>query len=128
MHRLVGVLIGTAFALAVIAGMAKLNLSLFPWPDFNWHSPQAWGDTIAVAPATARAMIAGSWAIAALVGGLIAVSITKWAGAGWVVTVLLALAGGITALVVPQPLWMAVASVVAPLAAGLVVSGASGAA
>ena len=128
MQRLVGVLIGTIIALAVIAGMARLNLALFPWPDFNWHSPQAWGDTIAVAPQTACAMIAGSWAIATLVGGLIAVSITRWTAAGWVVTVLLALAGGITALVVPQPLWMAIAAIVAPLAAGLVVSGASGAA
>ena len=125
MQRLLGVLVGTIVALAVIAGMAKLNLSLFPWPDFDWHSPQAWGDSIAVIPTTARALIAGSWAIATLMGGLIAVRITGSAGTGWIVSVLLALAGGATALLVPQPLWMQIAALVAPLVAGLVVSGAA---
>ena len=128
MHRPVGVLFGTVLGLAVIAGMAKLNLIFFTWPDFDWRSPQAWGDTIAVAPMTARAMIAGSWAIATLAGGLIAVRIANWASAGWVVTGLLALTGAVTGLLVPQPLWMQIAAIVAPLLAGLVVSGASGAA
>ena len=34
MRKLLGVLFGTALGLAAIAGMAKLNLYLFPWPDF----------------------------------------------------------------------------------------------
>ncbi|MEZ0242765.1 MAG: hypothetical protein ACAH11_05280 [Sphingomonas sp.] len=128
MRRLLGVLIGTAIGLGVLAGMAKLNLYLFPWPDFAWRSPQAWGDAIPAEPTTALAMLAGSWAIATLAGGLIAVRAADWAGAGWIVTLLLALAGGASILFVPQPLWMQVAAVAAPLLAGLVVSGASGAA
>jgi hypothetical protein len=128
MQRLLGVLIGAAIGLGVIAGMAKLNLTLFAWPDFDWRSPQAWGDAIAVAPATALAMIAGGWAIGTLAGGLIAVRAADWAAAGWIVTLLLVLAGAVAALLVPQPLWMQIAAVVAPLMDGLVVSGASGAA
>ena len=128
MRRLLGVLIGTAIGLGVVAGMAKLNLMLFPWSDFDWRSAQAWGDAIADEPTTALAMIAGGWAIGTLVGGLIAVRAAEWAAAGWIVTGLLALAGALTAVFVPQPLWMQLAALLAPLAAGLVVSGASGAA
>lgn len=128
MRKLLGVLFGTAIGLAAVAGLAKLNLILFPWPDFDWRSPQAWGDAIAAEPTTALAMIAGSWAVATLLGGLIAVRIANWAAAGWIVTLLLAGAGAASILLVPQPLWMQVAAVLAPLAAGLVVSGASGAA
>jgi hypothetical protein len=128
MRTLLGVLFGTAIGLAVIAGMAKLNLYFFSWPDFDWHSPQAWGDAIAVAPMTARAMIAGSWSVATLFGGLIAVRAANWSTAGWMVTVLIAFAGVVSTQLVPQPLWMQAVAVLSPLVAGLVVSGASGAA
>lgn len=125
MRKLLGVLLGTAIGLAVIAGMARLNLYLFPWPDFDWRSPQAWGDALAVAPPTAHAMIAGSWPVATLFGGLIAVRAAGWSTAGWMVTVLLAFAGVVAGQLVPQPLWMQVVAMVSPFLAGLIVAGAS---
>ena len=102
MRKLLGVLFGTALGLAAIAGMAKLNLYLFPWPDFDWRSPQAWGDALAAAPMTAHAMIAGSWTIATLFGGLVAVRAANWSTAGWMVAVLLAFAGVVSAQLVSQ--------------------------
>ena len=125
MRKLLGVLIGAAIGLAVVAGLAKLNLYLFPWPAFDWQSPEAWGAALARAPMTAHALAAGSWTIATLVGGLIAVRAAGWSTAGWMVTVLMAFAGVVSALFVPQPMWMQVIGVVSPFAAGLVVAGAS---
>lgn len=128
MQKSLGVLFGTVIGLGAIAGLAALDLRLFGWPDFDWHNPQAWGDVIAVAPMHAQALLAGSGAIGALAGGLIAVRIAEWPAAGWIVTVMIALVGALGAFLVPQPLWMQIAAVAAPLMAGLVVSGASGAA
>jgi hypothetical protein len=128
MRKLLGVLFGTVIGLAALAGLAKLNLIFFAWPSFDWMDPKAWATAIAAAPVTALAMVAGSWAIATLAGGLIAVRAANWAPAGWLVTLFLAAAGGASVWYVPQPLWMQIAAVVAPLMAGLVVSGASGAA
>lgn len=128
MRKQLGVLLGTSIGFGVIAGLAALDLHLFAWPDFDWRNPQAWGDAIAVAPTHAQALLTGSGAIATLAGGLIAVRISDWPTAGWIVTASIALAGAVAALFVPQPLWMQLTGVIAPLAAGLVVSGASGAA
>jgi len=128
MRKLLGVLFGAAIGIGVIAGLARLNLHLFHWPDFDWRSPQAWGDAIAAAPMTAQVMIASGWSIATLAGGLIAMRAANWPGAGWLVTLLLALAGAASVLLMPQPLWMQIVAVASPFAAGLVVWGASGAA
>lgn len=125
MRKLLGVLIGTAIGLVVVGGMARLNLYWFQWPDFNWASPQAWGDAIAAAPMHAQAMVAGSWAIATLFGGLIAVLAARWATAGWMVSVLIAFAGVVASQLVPQPLWMLGCAVLTPFLAGLIVAGAS---
>lgn len=120
-----GVLIGILIALGIIAGLAALNLHFFGWPDFNRLSPQAWSHAIATAPLHAKTLISGSNAVAALAGGLVAVIIARWRAAGWIVPLTIALIGAATALLIPQPLWMQIAAVVAPLFAGLVVSGAS---
>lgn len=125
MRKHLGVLIGTAISLGVVAGLAKLNLVMFPWPDFDWRSSQGWGDAIAAAPMTVQAMIAGGWAVAALTGGLIGARIADWPAAGWIICVSVALTGAATVLFVPQPLWMQITAVVAPLFAGLIVAGAN---
>lgn len=125
---MLGVLFGAVIGLGAIAGLAALDLRLFAWPAFDWRDPQAWSRMIADAPMHAQAMLAGSGAIGALAGGLIGVRIAAWPAAGWIVTLLIALAGGLSVLLVPQPLWMQICAIAAPLVAGLVVSGASGAA
>jgi hypothetical protein len=126
LKKRLGVLCGTIIGLGTFVAFAALDLRLFGWPDFDWRNAQAWGDGIAAAPTHAKAMLAGSAAIAALTGGLIAVRIAEWPMAGWIVTGAIASAAAVAALLVPLPLWMQVAAIVGPLAAGMVVSGASG--
>lgn len=125
MRKLVGVVVGVIFGIAAVVGLFELNLMLFPWPAADLMDPDSIGAALAAAPMSAKVMVTGSWFLGALVGGLIAVRAAGWATAGWIVTVLVALAGVYTGLEVPQPLWMHIAAGVAPFVAGLFVSGAS---
>ncbi|MBB4838036.1 hypothetical protein HNP52_001087 [Sphingomonas kyeonggiensis] len=65
----------------------------------------------------------GAWTLGALVGGVAAVRIGNWPASGWII-VLLATGFAITQVLIhPHPLSMQIAAVVAPLLAGVVVSG-----
>jgi hypothetical protein len=125
MVKLLGAVIGVAVALGAIYGLELANHAMFDWPVTGTATPAS----IEAAQMTGRAMAAGSWFLGALAGGLIAVRVAGWAGAGWIVALLVA-AGVLllTTALVPHPLWMQIAAGVAPLFAGLVVQGASGAA
>ena len=128
MRRFVGVLLGTAIGLAAIYGLWRLNIAIFPWRPADFGDPVSLAAMIEAAPLTAKALMAGGWFMGALVGGLIGVRAASWAAAGWIIAVLIALAGVYLIVEVAHPLWMQVAAVAAPFLAGLVVSGASGAA
>jgi len=127
-RKLLGVVVGAVVAVGVIFALELLDHRLFSWPNVDMRDVAALRTMIEGAPMTAKAMIVGGWFMGALAGGLIAVRLAGWAWAGWIVA-LLVVAGGVTnVLVIPHPLWMQVAAIAAPLFAGVVVSGASGAA
>ena len=128
MGKLLGAIVGVAIAFAVIYGLWKLNLRIFPWPRLDINNASDFGAAVVAAPITAQAMLIGGSFLGALTGGLIAVRIGGGALPGWIVALLVAAAGGACAYFVPQPLWMQIGAVIAPLFAGLVVQGASGAA
>jgi hypothetical protein len=128
MRKLVGVLLGATIGLAAIYGLWRLNTAMFAWRPADFSDPASLSAMIDAAPLTAKAMMAGGWFMGALVGGLVGVRAAAWATAGWIVAVLIALAGVYQIVEVPHPLWMQVAAVVTPFLAGFVVSGASGAA
>lgn len=125
MRKLLGVAFGVIVAAGAVYGLQLANLHLFLPPGTGIADVPA----IADAPMTAKAMVGGTWFLAALAGGLIAVRIAAWAGAGWVIALLVggcALAACLSWL--PDELGLQIAAVAAPLFAGLVVNGASGAA
>ncbi len=128
MRKVLGILVGAIAGVGVIYGLEQLDHRMFSWPDLDLRDLAALKAQIEAAPMTAKAMVVGGWFMGAMAGGLIAVRVSGWAWAGWVVTAL-AIAGGVAnVLLVPHPLWMQIGAVVAPLLAGVVVSGASGAA
>ena len=123
-----GVVVGGAIGAGAIYALALLNLRLFGWPGADLRDPLMLTHRIASAPMTAQAMLIGGWFIGALAGGLFAVRIAAWRLAGWIVVLLVAGTGVFSVYGAPNPLWMQIAALAAPLFAGLVVSGASGAA
>ena len=125
MRKLFGVLVGAAIGVAVIYGFAELNHRLFQWPAPELGSLAELGRAVTHSPMTAKAEMVGGWFFASMLGGLIGVRAAGWVTAGWIVAVLVAFTGAVSAIYLPQPLWMQVAAVVMPMVAGLVVSGAA---
>jgi MFS family permease len=71
---------------------------------------------------TMLAIVAGAYFVSALAGGVVAGRISRRAWAPWAIA-LLVLAGAVWTLFrMPQPVWMQIASVVAPLLAGFIAS------
>ena len=128
MRKLMGAVVGAIVAISVIYGFEILNHAVFTWPQMALNDPLSMAAAIEAAPMTAKVMLVGGCFLGALAGGLVAVRIGDWAAAGWIIAVLVAAAGVVTIVTIPHPLWMQIAAVVAPLVAGLVVQGASGAA
>jgi hypothetical protein len=125
MRKLAGVVLGVLVAAGAAYGLQLVNRDLFLPTGTDLRDIAALAD----APMTAKAMVVGGWFLGALAGGLIAVRIAGGAGAGWIVALLVACSAlGACLHWLPAELSLQIAAVAAPLFAGLVVSGASGAA
>ena len=117
---LASIVAGTLVAFAVIwlvefAGHAA-------WPvasDLDMHDPEAVARALPAIPLAAKLVIMLAWFAGALAGGALA----KWVAgswwAAWPIAGLVALAGIMTVMMMPHPVWMQVAAVAAPLLGGL---------
>ncbi|MES2443585.1 MAG: hypothetical protein V4574_12210 [Pseudomonadota bacterium] len=123
MRKIVGVVFGVAIAMGVVAGMDWLCNRLFPMAVASNDMA-----SIEAAPTVAKVLMVGGWFLGSLIGGLAAVRISEWQPSIWIVTGLFTAACLANVLLIPHPLWMQIAAAVAPLFAGVVVKGASGAA
>ncbi len=128
MRLVLGVVIGAILGVAVVYGLEYVNHALFPWPAMDAADPVSVAAAIDAAPMTAKVMLVGGWFLGALAGGLVAVRVGRHFAAGWIVALLVAAGAVATTILIPHPLWLQIAAGVAPLIAGLVVQGASGAA
>lgn len=73
-------------------------------------------------PSGMHAFVALSYFLGALAGGLVAGKISGERWTAWLIALLLAAGAAYTLTTFPHPLWMQVASIVAPLLGGLVAS------
>ncbi|MCW3834614.1 hypothetical protein ACFQ1E_03895 [Sphingomonas canadensis] len=125
MRKLLGVAVGAAVAAGAIWLTGYVNHQIFSLAAFDPGDFDSIHAAIQAAPDSAKAMIAGGYFLGALTGGLIAVRIAGgWGWAGWIVAALVLAGGAAAALLVPQPLWMQIATGVAPLLGGLMVRNA----
>ncbi len=112
MKQLLGVAIGLAIALGVMCA--------FDWLDTNILLPDEY---IPNAGAASHAMMIAGPAFGALAGGVIALRVANWPVSGWLVALATAGFTLTIGIVNPYPLWLQIATVAAPLLAGIVVSG-----
>jgi hypothetical protein len=119
-RRGIGIVLGTVFAIVVMYALELLNHAIFPWREAALDDPAAMSAAILAAPLTAKVMLVGGAFLGTLIGGLAAVAVSRWSNAGWVVAGLMAALGLVSVLMIPHPLWMQIAAVLAPLLAGLV--------
>lgn len=121
MARLIGgVVIGTAAAIAVMVLIQRIGHLIWPLPaDLGLYDPEAAARAFADIPLSAKLVLVFAWFAGGLVGAAVAGALSGRPGPGWVVAGLAACLGIVTVLMVPQPVWMQVSAVGAPLLGGL---------
>ena len=116
--------------LAVLAGLvvAWITISLFefasmhafpPPPGVDVRDPQQLAALVSQMPVAALALVLAGWVVGAMDGGLVSTLIAKQRVPAIVVGVMVMLGAFLMMVMVPHPLWMAIAGVLLPLPAAL---------
>lgn len=115
MRKVVGIIIGLLVAIALIDGAWSLTARWFPSPIDPDSDIDILATYVVRMPLAGQILVAIGWLIAGLVAAFIALRISQWRLAGWIVGVLIVALGIWNLTQLAQPLWMQVMSVVAPL-------------
>jgi len=117
-RRILGTVAGVIVAMLVVGVMDYVSRMLTP--DAAAMPAQGF----AAVPTTSKVVMALGWLLATLIGGFIAVRIARWVPAVWVVAGLIVAACLYNGFTIPGvPLWMQIASVIAPVIGALIVRG-----
>lgn len=124
MARLIGGIVAgilAAFATVWIVDLA--GHMIYPLPsDLSMGDFEAVGGYLQSMPAGALAFVVAAWFAGALVGGLAAALISERRWTAWLIAVLVAVAGVLNILLIPHPVLLQIAAIVAPALGGLVAS------
>lgn len=114
-----GIVLGIAVGIGLVMAGDAINHQLWPPPpDLQVTNPEAIRDYMATAPITSLLGLPVTWTIAAFAGAFAAAKIGARAWAGWIAGGVLFALTGMNLVMIPHPLWMLVAAIVAvPLAA-----------
>jgi hypothetical protein len=119
LKRILGTLAGIVVAMLVVMAMDMLSHALFPESVAKSMDMAAIATALAAAPLAAKAIMAAGWFLATLIGGLVALRLSGWTPAAWIVAGLILAACLYNGFAIPGvPLWMQVAGVVGPLLGG----------
>ena len=115
-----GIVAGAVVAVATIMIVEMLGHMIFPLPDdLALSDPEVVAGPSPAMPVAAQFIVVLAWFGGALAGGYVAKRIgCRW-WAAWVVAALVAVAGIVNVMMIPHPVWMQIAAVVAPLIGGV---------
>jgi hypothetical protein len=115
MRKGIGIVVGLVIAIALIDLAWGQAARWFPSPI----DPGADADMLATyvirMPLAGKLLVTAGWLVAGLVAAFVALRISQWRPAGWIVGALIVVLGIWNLTQLAQPLWMQVMSVVAPL-------------
>lgn len=118
MSKVIGIVAGLAAAFLVIFGVEAIDAMLYPLPVIESDDPAAFAQIIAAMPLFAKLLVVAGYLLGALVGAAAALRLSQWRPAGWIVAGVTAASGVASVIMIPHPLWMQIAAVVAPLLGG----------
>lgn len=118
MRIAIGLVLGVVLAVLVINGVEAAKQRLYPIGMVNWFDPLVAARALRTIPAPGQAMIVAGWLLGSLLGGAAAVRVARRRWTAWVPAALVVVGGIANALLLPQPWWMDLAAVVAPVAGG----------
>lgn len=119
MARIIGGLVaGLVAAFAAIWLVELIGHQFYPMPPVDVTDRAALEALIASLPTGAMLFVAFAWFCGALVGGAVAARISHRRWAAWAIAAIVALAAILNVLMLPHPVWMQIAALVAPLLGG----------
>ncbi|SOB80494.1 hypothetical protein SAMN06297144_1089 [Sphingomonas guangdongensis] len=118
MRKVLGTLAGVVVAVITITLVELIGHRVYPAPAGLDLTPEGVARYLESAPAGAMIAVVLGWFAGALLGGWTALAITRWSVAPWIIAGLIAAAGIYNATQIPAPLWMQVATVLAPALGG----------
>lgn len=118
MIRIIGVVAGLIAAFAVIFGVEWIDTNLYPLPVIESDDPAEFAKIILAMPLAAKVLVVGGFFSGAFVGSAVALRLSQWRPSGWIIAIVIALGGIASVMMIPHPVWMRVAAVVAPIVGG----------
>lgn len=118
---IIGIIAGLVAGFATIWGIDLIGHLIYPVPsDLAIDDFEAIGAYIESMPAAALAIVAFAWFAGALVGGFVAAAIGRRRWAAWLIAALVAAAGVVNIVMIPHPVLLQIAAIVAPALGGLI--------
>lgn len=122
-RKILGIFAGVVLAMVVMIGLEMAGHAAMPPPaGLDPADPEDLKQMVASASLAAKAWVVFAWFAAAAAGGWVARRLSRADWAGWVIAGLILVGGIANIMMIPHPLWMQIAAVVAPLLGGWVVT------
>ncbi|HSX57076.1 MAG TPA: hypothetical protein VLG14_17345 [Sphingomonas sp.] len=119
MRKFLGVVAGLATLIATVWIVEAIGHSIWPPPPgINPSDPAQLATLLDQIPLTAKIAVVVAWFAGAVAGAWVANLVARWPVAGWIVVAIGIVLGVMTLVVIPHPLWMQIAAVLAPLIGG----------
>lgn len=119
MRKLLGILIGAAFAVAILAVIGWCGDQLYPPTlDIEIADPETLANVIAGKTMMEKILWVAPWLLGAFGGAWLALRISDWKWAGWIVAGLMMALAIADILDLSYPLWMQACAIILPLLGG----------
>ena len=123
LRTILGIVAGVLVAFVVLMGLEMAGHAVMPPPaGLDPADPEDLRQMVASASMAAKAWVVFAWLAAVVAGGWVARRLSLKVWAGWIIAGLILLGGVANIMMIPHPLWMQIAAVVAPLLGGWVVT------
>lgn len=116
MRRIIGIIIGLVLAIVLVDGSWELADRWFPAVIASDASDQDMlAHYVMAMPLAGQSIIAAGWLFAGLIGAFVALRVGQWRPGGWIVAILVVVAGVWNMTQLAQPLWLQGATLILPV-------------
>lgn len=119
MQKFLGIIAGLAALIATVWIVEAAGHSIWPPPPgTDVSEPAQLATLLDKIPLAAKIAVVLGWFLGAMAGAWVANTVARWSTASWIVVAIGIAFGVMTLFMIPHPLWMQIAAIVAPLLGG----------
>ncbi len=121
MRKFLGVIAGVVALGLVVWVVEAVSHTIWPMPaGIGPTDPAQLATVMDLVPLAAKIAVVVAWFLGAVVGAWVGARVAQWPVAGWIVVAIGICFGVMTLFMIPHPMWMQAAAILAPLAGGWV--------